>query len=71
MKKLEYQIEINAPAETVWNNMLQPVTYQQWTQVSWPGSFYEGKWQEGEKIRFISANGSGMLAIIRKLTPCQ
>jgi uncharacterized protein YndB with AHSA1/START domain len=71
MKTLEYQIQINAPAEKVWNTMLQPVTYQQWTQVSWPGSLYKGKWEEGEEIRFISANGSGMLAIIRKLTPYQ
>lgn len=69
MKKLEYQVEINAAAEKVWNTMLQPATYQQWTQVSWPGSLYEGKWEQGEEIRFVSANGSGILAVVQELIP--
>ena len=67
MKKLEYNISINAPAKQVWDTMLQPSTYVQWVGAAWPGSFYEGKWEQGKKIKFISENGSGTLAVIKEL----
>lgn len=67
MKKLEYSISINATTKKVWDIMLQPSTYVQWVEAAWPGSFYEGKWEQGEKIKFISENGSGTLAVIKEL----
>ncbi len=69
MKKLEYTISINAPAEKVWTTMLTHDTYQEWTGVSWPGSLYKGSWKQGENIRFIGANGSGTLATITTCDP--
>ncbi len=67
MKKLEYKISIDAPVKKVWDTMLHPATYQEWTAASWPGSFYKGDWTKGEKIKFISENGSGTLALITEL----
>ena len=69
MKQLIYPISIRASKEKVWKTMLSPDTYSKWTAASWPGSFYEGNWQEGEKIRFIAANGSGTLVLITQLQP--
>jgi uncharacterized protein YndB with AHSA1/START domain len=69
MKKLMYHININAPVARVWDSMLSPDTYEKWTNVSWPGSFYTGSWEEGEHIRFVSDNGSGTMARITKLIP--
>lgn len=68
-EKLEYKIEINAPAKKVWECMLGLTTYMQWTHVSWPNSTYEGKWEKGEKIRFHVPGEGGTLAIIDKYEP--
>lgn len=69
MKNLEYKIHINAPKQKVWKTMIQRGTYEQWVAASWPGSSYEGKWNEGEKIKFVSKNGSGTLALIEVFKP--
>lgn len=69
MENLEYQVVISAPAKKVWDTMLQEKTYRQWVAKSWPGSFYEGKWAKGEKIRFIGAEGGGTLAEIVEMKP--
>jgi hypothetical protein len=69
MKKLEYNINIASPPKKVWNIMLQPGTYKEWANASWPDSFYEGKWAEGENVRFISEDGSGTLATIESYKP--
>jgi uncharacterized protein YndB with AHSA1/START domain len=69
MKTLEFKISIAAPKEKVWDTMLHPDTYKQWTAVSWPDSFYKGKWEKGEKISFISDDGSGTMALIKELKP--
>lgn len=71
MKQLSYQISIHAPVQEVWNTMLQPDTYKQWVAASWPGSFYQGKWEKNERIRFVSEDGSGTLARIEAITPNQ
>ncbi len=69
MEKLTFNVNIAAPKEKVWDTMLQPGTYREWVAASWPGSVYKGKWEPGEKISFISENGSGTLALIKELKP--
>lgn len=69
MLHLEYKIVISAPAKKVWETMLQKETYEQWVAKSWPGSFYEGKWAKGEKIRFVGSEGSGTLAELVEVKP--
>ena len=69
MKKIEYKININAPAEKVWNSMLNRDTYNEWTNVSWPGSSYEGNWKQGENIRFVGPDGTGTLAHFKEVKP--
>jgi uncharacterized protein YndB with AHSA1/START domain len=69
MEHLEYRVVINAPAKTVWKTMLEEETYKQWVAKSWPNSFYHGKWEQGEKIRFIGPEGSGTLAELVEVRP--
>jgi uncharacterized protein YndB with AHSA1/START domain len=69
MKTLEYQIDINASKEKVWNTMLQLETYQQWTEVSWPGSSYEGEWKQGAAMRFGAPGQGGTYAELREVRP--
>jgi hypothetical protein len=62
MKKLVYKTTINAPVIKVWDTMLQPETYKEWSGAAWPDSYYEGEWKAGTNIRFIGPDGSGTLA---------
>src|SRR5688572_26785286 len=69
MEHLEYEVVISAPAKKVWDTMLQKESYKEWVGKGWPGSFYEGKWEQGEKIRFTGAEGGGTLAEFVEVKP--
>jgi uncharacterized protein YndB with AHSA1/START domain len=69
MNKVRFETVIEAPAEKVWNTMLAPDTYRQWTAEFDPGSYYEGSWQTGDRIRFLSSSGDGMSAVIAENRP--
>lgn len=56
MQKLHKSILINAPKEKVWETMLGPESYKEWTAAFNPGSRYEGSWEQGSTIRFIGPN---------------
>jgi hypothetical protein len=49
--------------------MLGQETYKAWTAVFSEGSYYAGSWNEGEQIRFLSQDGSGMLSVIAENRP--
>jgi uncharacterized protein YndB with AHSA1/START domain len=61
MEKLNFNIEINAPKEKVWDTMLEDKTYRQWTEVFMPGSHYVGDWNKGSKILFLAPDDKGKL----------
>lgn len=69
MEHIEYKVVIEAPAKKVWDTMLQQDTYRQWVGKSWPNSYYEGKWEKGEKIKFIGPDESGTLAELVEVKP--
>lgn len=57
MKKINFEITINAPVEKVWDTMLEDKTYREWTLEFNPsGSWYEGSWDKGSKIKFVGAD---------------
>ncbi len=65
LKKLEFNTEIDAPVEKVWDFMFSVEGYPQWTRAFWPGLYYQGSWAEGERIRFLApTEGSGLVAEI-------
>jgi len=66
---LELRTEIAAPVEVVWETVLGPETYTLWTAPFTEGSYFEGSWEEGERIRFLAPGGSGMVAEIAVSRP--
>lgn len=62
MERLQFKIQINAPAIKVYNAMLgldDKKTYQYWTSVFNPTSTYEGSWDAGSKILFVGTDANG------------
>jgi uncharacterized protein YndB with AHSA1/START domain len=57
--KMHFEIDIKASVPTVWKVMLDLDTYKQWTTPFDPGSTFEGSWEKGSKIRFLSADHRG------------
>ena len=63
-KTLNFPIWINAPRDTVWSVMLERPTFEQWTAPFCEGSTYEGGWEQGDSIRFLTPSGEGMVSEI-------
>ncbi|MHB1044369.1 MAG: SRPBCC family protein [Thermoanaerobaculia bacterium] len=59
MKTVRHSITIRAPREAVWDAMLGPETYRAWTAPFCEGSYYEGSWNTGDRIRFLGPGGEG------------
>jgi uncharacterized protein YndB with AHSA1/START domain len=62
MKKMHFSTVIQAPRERVWELMLAPDSYREWTAAFCEGSTYEGSWTPGSRIRFLTPAGEGMVA---------
>lgn len=68
-QRLHFHITINAPRNIVWDTMLAPDTYRDWTSAFCEGSYYEGSWTQGSRIRFLSPDGDGMCSEIAESWP--
>jgi len=68
METLKYRIEIDAPAEKVWDVLWNDRTYSQWTHYFSPGSIMKTDWQIGGKTYFTEASGqNGMVSTIEHI----
>ncbi len=63
-KTLHFSTTIKAERPRVWDAMLGPETYKEWTAAFCAGSHYVGSWDQGAKIRFLASGGDGMTAEI-------
>ena len=68
-RRLHYETLIAAPREQVWRTMLEPGTYRAWTSAFAEGSYYEGGWERGDRIRFLGPGGSGITSVIEESRP--
>ena len=59
LETAHFSVEINAPAEKVFEKMLYRPGYNQWTEIFSPGSDYEGNWEKGSSINFIVVGPDG------------
>lgn len=78
MKQLQYKIQIQAPAQKVYDCMLglsNKSCYEQWTAAFNPTSTYEGNWEKGSKMLFLGTdekgNKGGMVSEIAEHLPGQ
>jgi uncharacterized protein YndB with AHSA1/START domain len=69
MKTLRFETDIRASREQVWRTMLEQDSYRIWTAEFTAGSYYEGSWEQGQRIRFLSPDGGGMSAVIEENRP--
>jgi uncharacterized protein YndB with AHSA1/START domain len=69
MKTLHYAISIQASPDVVWKTMFAQDTYKLWTADFSEGSYFEGSWNRGERIRFLGPGGNGMTAVIAENRP--
>jgi hypothetical protein len=64
VKRIQFSTVIAAPVKTVYEKMIDAKSYTDWTAAFSEGSYYTGSWQPGEKIRFLSPSGEGMISEI-------
>lgn len=69
MKTLHFSTVIHAPRKHVWDVMLGPETFRAWTAAFAEGSYFEGSWGEGQKIRFLAPDGGGLVSMIARNRP--
>lgn len=68
--RMQFATTIHAPVPTVWRLMLDPLSYQRWASAFAEGTYFEGSWEEGAKIKFLSPpSGDGMVAEIAHNRP--
>jgi hypothetical protein len=64
MKTLHFSVRIEAPPALVWKVMLADDTYRDWTSAFCEGSYFEGSWDQGSKMRFLAPGGEGMVTVV-------
>ena len=69
MERKEFEIEIDAPKEKIWNVLWNDETYRKWTAPFGEGSYAETDWEEGSRVLFLTPNGNGMVSRINKNDP--
>ena len=65
-KTLHFSVAINAPRRLVWETMLDPEGYREWTSAFMEGSYFSGSWEQGQAIQFRAPNGDGMASVIEE-----
>ncbi|MBM4118209.1 SRPBCC domain-containing protein [bacterium] len=69
-ERLQFSIVIAAPAKRVYEALIGPASFKEWTAPFMEGSYFEGSWQQGARIRFLGPGGGvGMVAEIAENRP--
>ena len=66
---MDFNIEINATKEKVWDVLFGEETYPKWTAVFSEGSKVETDWKKGSKALFIDESNRGMVSRIAENVP--
>lgn len=69
IKKLTFDIEINASAAHIWNIMWDKNGYTEWTTPFCEGSYFTGEVGLGNRIHFLAPNGEGMFSDVFYIKP--
>jgi uncharacterized protein YndB with AHSA1/START domain len=69
LKKISFSATIKASKEKVWAVLWNDESYKAWTSAFTQGSHAVSDWNEGSKILFLDAKGSGMYSTIAKKIP--
>lgn len=69
IKKLKFDISINAGAEKIWNLMWDKKTYTEWVEPFCEGTYFTGEIEQGGRIHFLAPSGGGMYADVFYIIP--
>jgi uncharacterized protein YndB with AHSA1/START domain len=69
LERLQWTVDIAAPASTVYEMLVGPESYRQWTSAFGDGLYFEGSWQTGQRIRFLTPSGHGVISEIAENRP--
>jgi uncharacterized protein YndB with AHSA1/START domain len=69
MKDLDFNIDVAAPVARVWDCMFDAMAYRDWTSAFAEGSYFEGSWETGRRLRFLDPRGFGMEAVVDENRP--
>lgn len=71
MQTYQYKTHIKAPAQKVWDIMLNRDTYLQWAKAFSPKSEFRGEWQQDTLMDFIDLGKGGTRALLTEVTPAE
>ena len=71
METREYEIDIAAPAKAVWDTLLDPDSYAQWTKAWSDQTAFMGNWGQGEHMTFFDPTKGGTKAVLDVFQPMQ
>lgn len=66
MKLLHYQIQIDAPAEKVWEVLFTQDSNKRWPSALNENTYFEGNWEQGSTMRFLDQENNGMYNLVVK-----
>jgi uncharacterized protein YndB with AHSA1/START domain len=69
MKTLHFSVDIRASRQAVWDTLLGRESYRLWTTEFAEGSYFEGTWEAGTRMRFLVPSGEGMVAEVAEHRP--
>ena len=69
MTTLHFSTDIRASRQTVWETMLGHDSYRLWTAEFAEGSYFEGAWEPGARVRFLVPSGHGMVSEVAECRP--
>lgn len=69
MKRVQFATHIQASPAVVWETLIQQESFCIWTSAFMEGSYYEGSWEQGQPIRFLSPGGNGVSSVIAENRP--
>lgn len=63
--RLNFEVNINSTAEKIWDVLWNPNKVNDWLRIFDPTTVVVGNMEEGENIRFMNENISGMNSIVK------
>ena len=66
---MHFSETIDAPRDKVWDTLIDRDSYKKWTAPFMEGSYFEGSWNKGDRIRFLAPDGGGMTSVIEENRP--
>jgi uncharacterized protein YndB with AHSA1/START domain len=69
LKRFELSIDIAAPVSRVYQMLIGSESYAMWTSAFGEGLYFEGSWQTGQRIRFLTQEGHGVTSEVAENRP--